>query len=78
MFDTGKLGDTYFFTMEYVHGENVRDVLKPGGKLLVLQPNVVTPDRRHGVQTGELVVVTADGARSLHAAPRGLLQAGVA
>lgn len=48
------------------------------GMLLVLQPNVVTPDRRHGVQTGELVVVTADGARSLHAAPRGLLRAGAA
>lgn len=45
------------------------------GMLLVLQPNVVTPDRRHGVQTGELVMVTADGARSLHGAPLGLLRA---
>jgi Xaa-Pro aminopeptidase len=45
------------------------------GMLLVLQPNVVTPDRRHGVQTGELVLVTPTGARSLHGAPRGLLRA---
>jgi Xaa-Pro aminopeptidase len=51
------------------------DLVLREGMLLVLQPNVVTPDRRHGVQTGELVVVTAEGARSLHHAPRGLLRA---
>jgi serine/threonine-protein kinase len=27
VFDLGQIGDTYFFTMEYVHGENVRGVL---------------------------------------------------
>ncbi len=27
VFDTGKFGDTYFFTMEYVHGETVRELL---------------------------------------------------
>ncbi|MBA3393452.1 MAG: protein kinase [Deltaproteobacteria bacterium] len=27
VYDTGKLGDSYFFTMEYVHGETVRDIL---------------------------------------------------
>jgi Xaa-Pro aminopeptidase len=48
------------------------DRLEPG-MLLVIQPNVVTPDRRFGVQTGELVVVTSDGAESMHTAPRGLL-----
>lgn len=46
------------------------------GMLLVVQPNVTTTDRRHGVQTGELLVVTADGAESLHSAPRGLLAVG--
>lgn len=56
------------------HGATPDLVLREG-MLLVLQPNVVTPDRRHGVQTGELVVVTVDGARSLHGAPRGLLRA---
>jgi serine/threonine-protein kinase len=27
VYDLGQIGDSYFFTMEYVHGENVRDVL---------------------------------------------------
>ena len=41
------------------------------GMTVVIQPNVVTPDGRAGVQTGELVHVTADGVERLHAAPRG-------
>jgi Xaa-Pro dipeptidase len=43
------------------------------GMMIVVQPNVVTPDEAAGVQTGELVLVTADGAESLHAFERGLL-----
>jgi Xaa-Pro dipeptidase len=43
---------------------------------VVVQPNVVTPDLRAGVQTGELFEITADGARSLHSFPRGLLRGG--
>ena len=39
---------------------------------LVIQPNVITTDERAGVQTGELVVVTSGGHRSLHDVPRGL------
>jgi serine/threonine protein kinase len=27
VFDTGKLGESYFFSMEYVHGETVREIL---------------------------------------------------
>jgi serine/threonine protein kinase len=27
VYDIGKLGDSFFFTMEYVHGENVRELL---------------------------------------------------
>jgi serine/threonine protein kinase len=27
VYDLGQIGDSFFFTMEYVHGENVRDVL---------------------------------------------------
>jgi Xaa-Pro aminopeptidase len=42
---------------------------------VVVQPNVCTPDLTAGVQTGELFEITADGARSLHAFPRGLLAA---
>ena len=28
VYDIGKLGDSYFFTMEYVHGETVRALLQ--------------------------------------------------
>ena len=41
------------------------------GMAVVIQPNVVTPDGKAGVQTGELVLVTATGIEPLHAMPRG-------
>ena len=41
------------------------------GMTVVIQPNVVTPDGKAGVQTGELVLVTATGIELLHAMPRG-------
>ena len=31
--DVGQLGDTYFFTMEYVHGETVRALLSQSRKM---------------------------------------------
>lgn len=43
---------------------------------IVVQPNVVTPDHKAGVQVGELVRVTRTGFERLHSAPRGLLRAG--
>jgi Xaa-Pro aminopeptidase len=46
------------------------------GMTLVVQPNVATPDLTAGVQTGELYEITAEGARSLHAFPTGLLTGG--
>lgn len=46
------------------------------GMTVVVQPNVVTQDHRAGVQCGELVLVTHDGVRRLHDAPRGLIRAG--
>jgi Xaa-Pro aminopeptidase len=45
--------------------------LEPG-MMLVVQPNVVDTGRAVGVQTGELVVVTDDGAERFHAIPTGL------
>jgi Xaa-Pro dipeptidase len=42
------------------------------GMAVVVQPNVTTPDGRAGVQTGELLHVTATGCERLHAFPRGL------
>jgi Xaa-Pro dipeptidase len=44
------------------------------GMTVVIQPNVVTPDERAGVQTGELVLVGPDGAERLHRYERGLLR----
>src|SRR5215203_3608232 len=46
------------------------------GMTVVVQPNVCTADLSAGVQTGELFEITADGARSLHAFPVGLLRGG--
>jgi len=42
------------------------------GMALVVQPNVITPDERAGVQTGELGVIAEAGWVSLHAAPGGM------
>lgn len=39
------------------------------GMLMVIQPNVVTADGRHGLQVGNLVEVTKSGARSLQKFP---------
>lgn len=39
------------------------------GEVLVVQPNVVTPDERHGLQLGTTVVVTEDGPEQLHDYP---------
>jgi Xaa-Pro aminopeptidase len=41
------------------------------GMTVVIQPNVVTRDGKAGVQTGELVRITATGIESLHSFPRG-------
>jgi Xaa-Pro dipeptidase len=46
------------------------------GMTVVVQPNVITPDERAGVQTGELVLVADGGAERLHDYPRGLLRVG--
>ncbi len=46
------------------------------GMTVVVQPNVVTPDGRAGVQYGELVHVTQTGVERLHTAPTGLLRVG--
>jgi Xaa-Pro aminopeptidase len=52
------------------------DFVLSAGMTLVVQPNVVTPDGRLGVQTGELLLVTEHGPERLHDYPPGLHQAG--
>jgi Xaa-Pro dipeptidase len=56
--------------------EEVPDFTLEDGMTIVIQPNVVTRDESAGVQTGELVAVTADGAERLHDYERGLLRIG--
>ena len=53
----------------------VPDFVLAAGMTVVVQPNVVTPDGRAGVQTGELLLVTDAGPEQLHEFPRGLLSA---
>jgi Xaa-Pro aminopeptidase len=55
---------------------DVPDFTFAAGMTVVVQPNVVTPDERAGVQTGELLLVTEDGTERLHSVERGLQQAG--
>jgi serine/threonine protein kinase len=54
VYDIGKLGDSYFFTMEYVHGETVRALLH----------------RSHGLKrpipVGSVLAVAAGAASGLH------------
>lgn len=49
----------------------IPDLTLRAGMGLVVQPNVVTKNWMAGVQTGQLVVVTEDGVRSLQRFPRG-------
>ena len=56
--------------------EETPDFTLEEGMTIVIQPNVVTRDESAGVQTGELVSVTAGGAERLHRYERGLLRAG--
>ncbi len=41
------------------------------GMMVVVQPNVVTPDGKAGVQTGECLLITKEGTERMHAYPRG-------
>jgi Xaa-Pro aminopeptidase len=44
------------------------------GMMVVIQPNVVTPDGKAGVQTGELVLITATGIEPMHAMQHGFVR----
>ena len=55
-------------------GAQIPDSPLRAGMTVVIQPNVVTPDGKAGVQTGELVLITATGMESLRAVPRGFMR----
>jgi Xaa-Pro aminopeptidase len=50
------------------------DLTLEAGMTVVVQPNVATRDGRLGVQTGELLLVTDQGAERLHTFPRGMVR----
>ena len=52
------------------------DVTFETGMTVVVQPNVITRDELAGVQTGQLMLITATGVEQLHDVPRGLWRAG--
>jgi Xaa-Pro dipeptidase len=56
--------------------EPVPDFMYEAGMTVVVQPNVITKDRRAGVQVGELLLVTESGVERLHDLERGLLRIG--
>jgi len=55
-------------------GAHIPDEPLRAGMTVVIQPNVVTADGKAGVQTGELVLITATGIEPLHAMPRGFVR----
>jgi serine/threonine protein kinase len=54
--DVGRTGDTYFYALEYVHGQNLRDVLQRSGQT------------RRRIPTGVAVAILLGAAAGLHAA----------
>ncbi len=55
--------------------EPTPDIVLEANMMMVVQPNVITKDRAAGIQTGDCIVVTPQGGKSLHNAPRGFLLA---
>ena len=53
---------------------HVPDTPFRAGMVVVIQPNVVTPDGRAGVQTGEMVLIGETGIEKIHDVPRGFLR----
>ncbi len=57
-------------------GSKLPDMTLAENMIVVVQPNVITRDRRAGVQVGEMIRVTRAGFERLHKAKRGLLRVG--
>jgi Xaa-Pro aminopeptidase len=55
-------------TRRTAHGHHAPLVFEPG-MCVVVQPNVVTPDERAGVQLGNLLAITDSGTECLHRVP---------
>lgn len=54
----------------------VPDMLLEKNMTIVVQPNVITPDHKAGVQLGEMVRITETGFERMHHVPEGLVRIG--
>jgi Xaa-Pro aminopeptidase len=54
----------------------IPDMALEANMTIVVQPNMITRDEKAGVQTGEMVRITAGSFERMHAAPQGLLRIG--
>lgn len=54
----------------------VPDMVLAENMTLFVQPNVISKDKKAGVQHGELVRITKDGCESMHASPHGFRRIG--
>jgi serine/threonine protein kinase len=70
VYDIGRVGESYFFTMEYVHGENVRDLLQRVAALKRQIPIEVTLTIIAGAAAG---LHYAHDKRGLDRAPLGIV-----
>jgi len=52
----------------------IPDIRLEANMVIVVQPNVITPDEKAGVQLGEMVRITKTGFERFHAAPWGFLR----
>ncbi len=50
------------------------DLVLEENMTVVVQPNVITPDQKAGVQLGELVRITRDGCETMHSTPHGFMR----
>jgi len=57
-------------------GPKLPDMTLEENMTVVVQPNVITKDRKAGVQVGEMVRITRTGVERMHRAKRGLFRAG--
>jgi Xaa-Pro aminopeptidase len=56
-------------TRRTAKGRSIAPFVFEANMCVVLQPNIVTEDERSGVQLGNLMRITADGAQNLHSVP---------
>jgi hypothetical protein len=60
-------------TRSTAHSNPAGDFVFRGGMVVTLQPQLITPDRRIGLQFGETLVIREAGVERLHRYPRDMI-----